>query len=100
MPPKRVDWSPSERNKAVILCKEGCTYEQIAKRLGDGATKLGVKKICNPLVLSQRPVKKSKVIPQIVTRINNILKTAGVQLADQTVSCVTMDCEQVYAEES
>lgn len=42
---KRRDWTPTKRKTAVVLREEGYTYEEIAKKLGDGATKSGVRKV-------------------------------------------------------
>ena len=39
-------WSPTKLCKAVKLRGEGYSYMEIAKRLGNGATKTGVRKVC------------------------------------------------------
>jgi transposase len=39
-------WSPRKRAKAVALRELGLTYDDIAKKLGNGATKSGVRKLC------------------------------------------------------
>ncbi|KAF2896831.1 hypothetical protein ILUMI_09341 [Ignelater luminosus] len=89
-----------KRGKAVTLREEGYTYEEIAKRLGDGATKSGVRKLCIRIAntgstkSAARTGRKSKVTKQDVRRIcrlalqdrrrsakdiNNIMRTSGVQ---------------------
>ena len=40
-------WSPKKRSTAIILRKEGYTYDEIAKKIGSGATKAAVWKICH-----------------------------------------------------
>lgn len=47
MATKHKFWSPKKRAKAVTLRQEGYTFEQIAKKLGSGATKSGVYKLCS-----------------------------------------------------
>ena len=42
---KRVDWSPKKRATAITLQKEGYSFRQIAKKLGDGATASGIQKL-------------------------------------------------------
>ena len=39
-------WSPTKRCKAVTLRGEGYSYIDFAKKLGIGATKSGVRKVC------------------------------------------------------
>lgn len=47
MPPvKNCYWSPKKRATAAVLRQEGYTYEAIAQRIGGGATKSGVRKVC------------------------------------------------------
>ncbi|CAK9796081.1 Transposable element Tc1 transposase [Anthophora plagiata] len=103
---KRVDWSPGKRGKAVALREEGYTYEEIAKRLGSGATKSGVRKLCIRVAntgstkSAARTGRKSKLTQQDVRRIcrlalqdrrrsakeiNNIIRTSGVQVCDRTI---------------
>ena len=43
---KRADWSANKRGKAIALCEEDYTYEEIAGRLGENAAKSGVRKLC------------------------------------------------------
>lgn len=42
-----VKWSPKKRSSAIVLRGEGYTYEEIAKKLGGGATRSGVYRVCN-----------------------------------------------------
>lgn len=39
-------WSPKKRSMAIILRKEGYTFQQIADKMGGGATRSGVFKVC------------------------------------------------------
>jgi transposase len=39
-------WSPKKRSTAIILRKEGYTYEQIAEKIGGGVGKSAVRKVC------------------------------------------------------
>ena len=40
-------WSPTKQCKAVTLRGEGYSYMEIAKKLGNGATKSVVRKVCD-----------------------------------------------------
>lgn len=99
---KRVDWSPGKRGKAIALREEGYTYEEVAKRLGGGATKSGVRKLClrGSTKSAARTGRKPKTSEQDVRRIcrlalqdrrrsakdiNNIIRTTGIQICDRTV---------------
>ena len=42
----KVFWSPTKRCKAITLRGEGYSYMEIAKKLGNGATKSVVRKVC------------------------------------------------------
>ena len=39
-------WSPKKRSTAIILREEGYTFQQIAEKIGGGATVSGVYKVC------------------------------------------------------
>ena len=40
------NWSPTKQCNAVTSRGEGYSYMEIAKKLGNGATKSGVRKVC------------------------------------------------------
>lgn len=103
---KRADWSPGKRSRAVTLREEGYTYEDIAKRLGGGATKSGVRKVCQryketkSTKTAPKCGRKPKVTPQDERRIcrlalqdrrqtskdiNKVLKATGLDITDRTV---------------
>ena len=42
----KTHWSPKKRSTAIILRKEGYTFQQIADKMGGGATRSGVYKVC------------------------------------------------------
>ena len=39
-------WSPKKRAVALTLRKEGYTLQEVAQRIGGGATASGVRKVC------------------------------------------------------
>ena len=43
-------WSPKKRSMAVILRQEGYTFQQIADKMGGGATRSGVFKVCKKFI--------------------------------------------------
>jgi len=43
---KRADWSPKKRATAVTLRNEGYSYQQISRKIGQGVTASGVRKLC------------------------------------------------------
>lgn len=99
---KRVDWSPGKRARAITLREEGYTYQAIAEKLGFGATKSGVRKLCNrgTTKTAQRTGRKPTLTDQDVRRIcrlslqnrrrtakeiNAVMEATGVKISDRTV---------------
>lgn len=99
-------WSPKKRATAVVLRQEGYTYDQIALRLGHGATKSGVYKICRKFQqegnLHDHPrsgrkkvttVQDDRMISRMVMKdrrissvsIANALNRSGVKVSARTV---------------
>lgn len=41
---QRADWSPTKRSKIVLLSEQGCSYEEIRRKMGGNLTKGGISK--------------------------------------------------------
>jgi transposase len=103
---KRVDWSPSKRSKAITLRQEGYTYQEIALKLGAGATKSGIRKVCerykvtNSTKNAKKSGRKKKFSAQderqlcrlalkdrrmSSKRLQQAMKASGVEMSDRTV---------------
>lgn len=103
---KRADWSPKKRATAVTLRNEGYSYQQIARKIGQGVTASGVRKLCvrfaetGSIVTASGKGRKrstSKKTDRRICRlslqnrgatsreINKVLSDSGVQVSDRTV---------------
>jgi transposase len=99
-------WSPKKRAVAVTLRQEGYTYQQVAERIGAGATKAGIYKLCKKFerqgqVIDMKRVGRKKITSQhddrvmvraIMTNrrksskdIADDLNEAGVRVSSRTV---------------
>lgn len=79
-------WSPKKRAVAVTLRQEGYTYDQIAKRIGGGADKSGVYRVCLKFEQFGTVKDLSKTGRKKITTANDDRMIARIVMKDRGIS--------------